>query len=160
MSDSFSTPGTVAHQAPLPMGFPRHNNGVDCHFLLQGISPTQGSNLSLLHWHADPLPLRRLGIPQLRLLLFSHQAVSNSLRPHGPQHTRLPCPSPSPGVCPSACPLNQWCHPTISFSITLFSFCLQSFPALKYPITIRILIYFFKKEEEDFSWSKEMPYIT
>ena len=42
---------------------------------------------------------------------------------------KLPCPSPSPRVCPSSCPLHQWCHPTISTSVALFSFCLQSFPA-------------------------------
>ena len=41
---------------------------------------------------------------------------------------RLPCPSLSPGVCSNSCPLNQWCHPTISSSVTSFSFCLQSFP--------------------------------
>ena len=46
------------------------------------------------------------------------------------QHSRLPCHSPSPKVCPSLHPLNQWCHPTISSSVPLFSFCLQSFPAL------------------------------
>ena len=45
------------------------------------------------------------------------------------QDTRPPCPSPFPGVLPSSCPLNQWCHPTISSSVALFSFCLQSFPA-------------------------------
>ena len=39
-----------------------------------------------------------------------------TLRPHGLQHARLPCPSPSPGVCSASCPLMQWCHPTISFS--------------------------------------------
>ena len=55
--------------------------------------------------------------------------MSDSFRPHGLQHTRLPCPSPSHGVCPSSCPLNRWCHPTISSSVTLFSFCLQPFPA-------------------------------
>ena len=55
------------------------------------------------------------------LLLFSHQVMSDSSQPHGLQHTRLPCPSPSPGICPSSCPLNQWCHPTISSSVTLFS---------------------------------------
>ena len=49
---------------------------------------------------------------------FSHTVVSNSLRPHGLQHTRLPCPSLSPGVCSDSCPLSQWCHPTISSSIT------------------------------------------
>ena len=59
-------------------------------------------------------------------LLFSRQVMTDSLWPHGLPHTRLPCPSLSPGVCPSSCPLNRWCHPTISFSVTLFSFCLQS----------------------------------
>ena len=43
--------------------------------------------------------------------------------------TRLPCPSPSPRVCSNSCPLSQWCHPTISSSVTPFSSCLQSFPA-------------------------------
>ena len=52
-----------------------------------------------------------------------------TLRFHVLQHTRLPCPSLSPGVCSSSCPLSQWCNPTISSSATLFSFCLQSFPA-------------------------------
>ena len=47
----------------------------------------------------------------------------------GLQHTRPPCPSPSPGICPSSCSLHQWCHPAISSSDTLFSFCLQPFPA-------------------------------
>ena len=45
------------------------------------------------------------------------------------QHTRLPCPSLSPGVCSNSCPLSQWCHPTISSSATCFSSCPQSFPA-------------------------------
>ena len=44
-------------------------------------------------------------------------------------HTRLSCPSPTPGVYPNSCPLSQWCHPTISSSVVPFSFCLQSFPA-------------------------------
>ena len=60
---------------------------------------------------------------------FSRSVVSNSLRPHGLQHTRPPCPSPSPGACSNSCPLSQWCHPTISSSIIPFSSCLQSFPA-------------------------------
>ena len=55
--------------------------------------------------------------------------MSESLEPHGLQHARLPCPSPSPGVCSRSCPLNWCCHPTISSSFTLFSFCLQSFLA-------------------------------
>ena len=50
-------------------------------------------------------------------------------QPHGLQHTRLPCPSPSPGACSNSCPLSQWCHPTISSSVVAFSSCLHSFPA-------------------------------
>ena len=60
--------------------------------------------------------------------LFSHSAMSDSLRPHGLQQTRLPCPSPSPGACSHSCPLSQWCHPTIS-SPVISSSCLQSSPA-------------------------------
>ena len=53
-----------------------------------------------------------------------------TLWPHGLQHTRLPCLSPSPGVCSNSCPLNWWCDPTISSSFIPFHlFCLQSFPA-------------------------------
>ena len=50
-------------------------------------------------------------------------------QPPGLQHTRLPCPLLSPGVCLYSCPLSQWCHPTISASIDPFSSCPQSFPA-------------------------------
>ena len=57
---------------------------------------------------------------------FSRSVVSHSLRPHGLQHARFPCPSPTPGIY--SCPSSQWCHPTISSSVP-FSSCLQSFPA-------------------------------
>ena len=60
---------------------------------------------------------------------FSHSAVSSSLRPHEPQHTRLPCPPPTPGVYSNSCPLSWWCHPNISSSVVPFSSCFQSFPA-------------------------------
>ena len=60
---------------------------------------------------------------------FGCSVVSDSLRPHGPQHPRPPCPSPAPGVYPDSCPLSQWCHPTISSSVVPFSSCPQSFPA-------------------------------
>ena len=64
------------------------------------------------------------------LLLFSYQVVSDSSQPYGLlQHARLPCFSPSPEVCPSSCPLNWWCPPSISPFVALFSFCLQAFPA-------------------------------
>ena len=62
-------------------------------------------------------------------LLFSCSVVSNSLWPHGLQHARLPCPSPTPGVCSNSCPLSQWCHPTISSSVIPLSSYPQSFPA-------------------------------
>ena len=55
--------------------------------------------------------------------------MSDSLRSHGLHHARLPCPSPSPGVCSDACPLSWWCCLTISSSATPFSSCLQSFLA-------------------------------
>ena len=60
---------------------------------------------------------------------FSHSVVSDSLWPRGLQQGRPPCPSPTPGACSDSCPLNRWCHPTISSSVIPFSTCLQSFPA-------------------------------
>ena len=56
--------------------------------------------------------------------------VSDSLRPHGLQYTRIPFPSPTPGACLNSRPLSRWCHPTISSSVIPFSYCLQSCPAL------------------------------
>ena len=69
---------------------------------------------------------------QILLLLsvqFSRSVVSNSSWPHGPQHARPPCPSPTPGLNSNSCPLSQWCYSTISSSVVPFSSCLQSFPA-------------------------------
>ena len=59
---------------------------------------------------------------------FSCSVVSDSLRPHGLQHARLPCPLLTPRVYPNSCPLSQWCHPMILSSVVLFCSCLQSFP--------------------------------
>ena len=59
---------------------------------------------------------------------FSCSVVSDSLWPHGPQHDKPPCPSPTPGVYPNSCPLSQWCHLTTSSSVIPFSSCPQSFP--------------------------------
>ena len=59
--------------------------------------------------------------PLMLLLLFSCSLVSDSLQPHGLQHARLPCPSPTPRVCLNSCPLSWWCHPIISSFDTLFS---------------------------------------
>ena len=76
---------------------------------------------------SDPQPSRtfylngNLYVQSLRLhrtAQFSHSVVSNSLWPHGLQHARLPCPSPTPGACSNSCPSSWWCHPTISSSVT------------------------------------------
>ena len=61
------------------------------------------------------------------LLLFSRSVMSDSLLPHGLLHAKLPYPSPSPRVCSNSCPFSQWCHPTISSSVTSLSSCFQSF---------------------------------
>ena len=60
---------------------------------------------------------------------FSLSLMSDSLRSHGLQHARPPCPSPSPRACSNICPLSQWCHPTISSSVIPFSSHFQSLPA-------------------------------
>ena len=60
---------------------------------------------------------------------FNCSVVSNSVGPHGLQHSRLPCPSPTPRACSNSCPSSRWCHLTISSSVVPFSLCLQSFPA-------------------------------
>ena len=80
----------------------------------------------------EPPIHRKPDTPSLCLSLVvvvQHSIMSNSLWHHKLQHTRLPCPPLSPGVCSQSCPLSQWCHPTISSSVTPISSCLQSFPA-------------------------------
>ena len=62
-------------------------------------------------------------------MLFSRSVMLDSLWPHGLQHARLPCASPTPRACSNSCPLSRWCHPKISSSVIPFSSCLQSFPA-------------------------------
>ena len=118
----------------------------------RGIFLTQGSNLHLLcvlFRQEDSLPLVLSGKPIKDAYIciysishetmwlvclyifssvqFSRSVVSHSLRPHGLQHARPPCPSPTPRVYSNSCPLSQWCHPTISPSVIPFSSCLQSF---------------------------------
>jgi len=68
-------------------------------------------------------------ISSIRISQFSPSVVFISLQPLGLQHTRFPCPSPTPRACSNSHPLSQWCHPTISTSVVPFSSCLQSFPA-------------------------------
>ena len=68
-------------------------------------------------------------VPQFSSVQFSRSVVSDSLWPHESQHSRPPCPSPTPGVYSHSCPLSWGCHPTLSSSVVPFSSCLQSFPA-------------------------------
>ena len=63
------------------------------------------------------------------LVQFSSWVEFSSLQPHGLQHSRPACPSPTPGAYSSSCPLSRWCHPTVSSSVIPFSSRLQSFPA-------------------------------
>ena len=113
--------------------FPGKNTGAGCHFLLQGVFLTQGSNphrLCLLHWKQILYHFATWEeAPCFVVSLFSCSVVSDSLQPHGLQHSRLPCSSLSPRGCSNSRPSSRWCHPTISPSVVPFSSCLQSFPA-------------------------------
>ena len=111
-----ATPWTAAYQAPQSMGFSKQE-----------------------YWSGVPLPSPgRLLLSFLTSLLclssvqFSHPLLFDSMRPHGRQHARPPCPSPTPGVYPNSRPLSLWCHPTISSSVVPFSSHLQSFPESRY----------------------------
>ena len=120
-----------------PWNSPSQNTGVGSLSLLQGILPTQESNQGLLHCKLILYQLSYQGSPFLCIahgiicdsVQFSCSVMSDSLQPHGPQHTKPPCPSPTPGVYSNSCPLSQWYHPTILSSVIPFSSCLQSFPA-------------------------------
>ena len=78
---------------------------------------------------------------------FSRSVVSDSWQPHEPQHTRPPCPSPTPGVYPNLCPFGQWCHLTISSSAVPFSSCLRVFCRSNY------ISWNFKTEKCNFSFT-------
>ena len=110
-----------------PLGSPGKSTGAGSHAVLQGIFPTQGSNPGLLHCRWTFYHLSHQISVQ-----FNHLVVSDSLQPHGLQHTGPPCPSPTPRAYSNSCPLSQRCHPTISSSVIHFFSCLQSFPASGY----------------------------
>ena len=92
---------------------------------IRRLSNTQVANTQVVTARAVPFTATSLC---LGLLLFSCSAVFSSLRSHGLQHARPPCPPPSPGACSNSCPLSQRCHATISSSVVPNSY-LQSFPA-------------------------------
>ena len=127
---------------------PGQNTGVGSLALLQRMFSTQESNQGLLHCRQILYLLNHKGSKTEKdkyymiLLIcgiffngtngsvqFSRSVVSNSLWPHGLQHTRLPYPSPTPRAYSNSCPSRRWCHPTTSSSVIPFSSWLQSFPA-------------------------------
>ena len=79
-------------------------------------------------WLVRALSYPPAGWLQTLSVQFSHTVMSDSLRSHGLQHARLPCPSSTPRACSNSCPSSQWCRPTISSSVIPFS-CIQSLPA-------------------------------
>ena len=93
---------------------------------------TRRNNLQIMHLTRDFNNKRLNNLINLKTDSSgqsSHSVVSDSLWPHELQHTRPPCPSPTPGACSNSCPSSLWCCPTISSFVVPFSSCLQSFPA-------------------------------
>ena len=110
------TPWAAAHQAPTPMGFSRQE-------YWSGVPLPSLSTALCFQW-------KKLGQKiSIYSVQFSGSVVSDSLWPHGLQHTRPPCPSPTPRAYPNPCPLSWWWHLAISSSVVPFSSCPQSFPA-------------------------------
>ena len=95
---------------------------------------TQGNVLKMCNHLLSSIPVLKIRIWYGNLAIFlsvqfSRSVVSDSLRPHESQHTRPPCPSPTPGVHSDSHPSSWWCHPAISSSVIPFSSCPQSLPA-------------------------------
>ena len=111
--------GAVLKNLPAKVG----DAGDQCSIPGSGRSPGGEKGNLLLYSYLEN-PMDRVDSVQ-----FGHSVMSNSLPPHGRQHTRFSCPSPTPGACSNSCPSSQWCHPTISSSVIPFSSCLQYFPA-------------------------------
>ena len=124
MSDSSRPHGLQPTRLLRPWGFPGKSTGLECHCLLQTCSLFQNSKACFTKQK------KKNSTTRIKLLLlFSCQVTSDSYWLHRLHHARLPCSLPSPRICPSSCPLNRWCHPTNSSSVTLFFFYVQSFPA-------------------------------
>ena len=96
-------------------------------------SAKQGRYVITVRSAADPKSLNdEAWRGTVQSVQFSRSVVSDSLQLHELQHTRSPCPSPTPGVHPNPGPLSQWCHPNISSSVVPFSSCPQYFPVSGY----------------------------
>ena len=115
-------------QSDSPLTYPILKSGVIPDFLKQMGCSGRAWVLTPVEGKTDAGQSKLVKRP-FSLVQFSHSVVSDSLRPHESQHTRPPCPSPTPGVYPNSCPLAQWCHPAISFSVVPFSSCPQSLSA-------------------------------
>ena len=126
------TPWTIACQAPLSMEFSRQEHWSGLPFPSPGDLPDPGVEPTSL---VSPALAGRFLITSSTWeshtsVILCGCSVTQScptLRHHGLQHARHPCPSPSPGACSNSSPLSRWCHPTISSSVIPFSSCLQSF---------------------------------
>ena len=112
----------------LPQGSKSSSTGVSWEKKFMGSKHSPSDNLEPQSLTLTSSCSAQISLHRIEPVQFSRSAVSDSLWPHGLQHTRLPCPSPTPGACSNSCPLSRWCHPTISSSVVPFS-CLQSFPA-------------------------------
>ena len=130
----FATLWTVVYQAPLSMGFSRQEywSGLPCpppgDLPDPGIKPVSLMSPTLAGGFFITSATWQAMVHQFQFQ-FSRSVVSDSLQPHELQHTRPPCPLPTPGVYLNSCPLSRWCHPTISSSVIPFSSHPQSFPA-------------------------------
>ena len=115
---------------PRPWDSPGKSTRVGCHFLLQCRKVKSENEVAQFFASGS----QRIGVStstslQFSSVQFSSSVVSDSLRPHESQHTRPPCPSPTPGVHSDSCPSSESCHPAISSSVIPFSSCPQSLPA-------------------------------
>ena len=123
-----------------PQYSPGQNTGMDSLSLLQGNLPDPGSELGSAELQEDSLPAEFKWMVNFYFIStfffkishtlkissaqFSRSVMSDSLQPHEPQHSRPPCPSPTPGVHPNPSPSSWWCHPPISSSVVPFSSCI------------------------------------
>ena len=104
------------------MGFPRTR-------ILEWVAISFSNKVSILVVNVLHHPESYRGVFSVQ---FSRSVVSDSLRPHEPQHAQPPCPSPTSGVHSNSCPSSQWCHSAISSSVVPFSSCPQSLPASEF----------------------------
>ena len=121
-SDSLRPRGLQPNRPLCPWDFSGKSNGVGCISSRRSSPPRDWACISHVSWFAGRF------FTCWAMLLSSVQSLSHVRLFAGLQNSRPPCPSPTPGVYSNSCPLNRWCHPTISSSVVPFS-CLQSFPA-------------------------------